>query len=68
VLVLVGVRVTADSVDVVVVVAAGSLTTVVQEERSTAQAGSAGIKRISFFIIGLMVTNWIRPELHCRMD
>jgi len=45
----VGVRVTADSVCVVVVVA-GSLTTVVQELRNMAQAGSTGIRRISFFI------------------
>ncbi len=45
---LVGVRVTAVSVWVVVVVAAGSLTTVVQDERSTAQAGITGTNRIIF--------------------
>jgi hypothetical protein len=50
VLVELGVRVTADSV-CVVVVAAGSLTTVVQEARSIVQAGRTGIKRISFFIL-----------------
>ena len=49
-LVELGVRVTADSV-CVVVVAAGSLTTVVQEVRSIVQAGRTGIKRISFFIL-----------------
>ena len=54
VLVLVGVCVTADSVCVVVVVvAAGS---VVQDDRTTAQAGITGIKRISFFIVSLMLT------------
>jgi len=55
VLVWVGVFVTADSVCVVVVVvvAAGS---VVQDDRTTAQAGITGIKRISFFIVGLMLT------------
>jgi hypothetical protein len=50
VLVALGVRVTADSVCVVVVVA-GSLTTVVQEVRNMVQAGRTGIKRISFFIL-----------------
>ena len=60
VLVLVGARSTAVSLwVVVVVVGAGSLTTVVQEDRARAQAG---ISRISFFIIGLMLTNWIRPK------
>ena len=44
-----GTRVTADSVCVVVVVA-GSFTTVVQELRNMVQAGRTGIKRISFFI------------------
>jgi hypothetical protein len=54
VLVWVGVFVTADSVCVVVVVvAAGS---VVQDDRTTAQAGITGIKRISFFIVSLMLT------------
>ena len=54
VLVLVGVFVTADSVCVVVVVvAAGS---VVQDDRTMAQAGITGIKRISFFIVSLMLT------------
>lgn len=48
-LVELGVLVTADSV-CVVVVATGSLTTVVQEVRSMVQAGRTGIKRISFFI------------------
>ncbi len=55
VLVLVGVRVTADSVCVVVVVVAGSFT-VVQDDRTMAQAGITGIKRISFFIVSLMLT------------
>ena len=50
VLVELGVRVTADSV-CVVVVAVGSFTTVVQEVRSIAQAGNTGINKISFFII-----------------
>jgi hypothetical protein len=53
VLVVVGVRVTADSVCVVVVVAAGSLTTVVQDDSARVQAGMTEISRISFFIIGL---------------
>ena len=53
VLVLVGVCVTADSVCVVVVVVAGS---VVQDDRTMAQAGITGIKRISFFIVSLMLT------------
>ena len=54
-LVLVGVRVTA-SVCVVVVVVAGSFTTVVQDESAMTQAGITGIKRISFFIVSLMLT------------
>ena len=54
-LVLVGVRVTA-SVCVVVVVVAGSFTTVVQEDKAMTQVGITGIKRISFFIVGLMLT------------
>jgi hypothetical protein len=57
VLVLVGVRVTADSVCVVVVVAAGSFSTVVQDGRTIAQIATTGISRISFFIIGLLLTN-----------
>jgi len=52
VLVLVGVCVTADSVCVVVVVVAGS---VAQDDRTMAQAGITGIKRISFFIVSLML-------------
>jgi hypothetical protein len=56
VLVLVGVRSTADSVRVVVV-AVGSLTTVVQDDRTIAQTAITGINRISFFIIGLILTN-----------
>lgn len=50
VLVVVGVRVTADSVCVVVVVA-GSLTTVVQDGKAMTQKGITGIKRIRFFIV-----------------
>ena len=50
VLVVVGVRVTADSV-CVVVVATGSFTTVVQEVNSIRQAALAGTKRICFFIM-----------------
>jgi hypothetical protein len=46
VLVVVGVRVTVDSVCVVVVVVAG----VSQDDRTMAQTGITGIKRISFFI------------------
>lgn len=53
VLVLVGVCVTADSVCVVVVVVAGS---VEQDDRTMAQAGITGIKRMSFFIVSLMLT------------
>ena len=53
-LVLVGVRVTA-SVCVVVVVVAGSFTTVVQDDKAMTQAGITGIKRISFFIVSLML-------------
>ena len=54
VLVVVGVRVTADSeCVVVVVVATGSLTTVVQDDKAMTQAGTTGIKRISFFIVSL---------------
>lgn len=45
-------RVTDVSVCVVVVVATGSFTTVVQEVRSiTAQAGSASNRRVNFFIV-----------------
>jgi hypothetical protein len=51
VLVLVGVRVTDDSVCVVVVVAAGSLTTVVQDDRTIAHAKMTETNRISLFII-----------------
>ena len=51
-LVVVGVRVTADSVCVVVVVVAG----VSQDDRTMAQTGITGIKRISFFIVSLMLT------------
>ena len=54
-LVLVGVRVTA-SVCVVVVVVAGSFTTVVQDDKAMTQIGISGIKRISFFIVSLMLT------------
>ena len=43
---------TADSVCVVVVVVAGS---VAQDDRTIAQAGITGIKRISFFIVSLML-------------
>ena len=43
---------TADSVCVVVVVVAGS---VAQDDRTMAQAGITGIKRISFFIVSLML-------------
>jgi hypothetical protein len=56
VLVLVGVRSTADSVRVVVV-ALGSFSTVVQDDRIIAQTAITGINRISFFIIGLLLTN-----------
>ena len=54
-LVVDGVRVTADSV-VVVVVAVGSFTTVVQDESAMTPARITGIKRISFFIVSLMLT------------
>ncbi len=51
-LVSVGVRVTADSVWVVVVVAgAGSFTTVVQDEKTSAQAGITRRARDNFFIV-----------------
>ena len=51
VLVLVGVRVTADSVLDVVVEVAGSFTTVVQDEKTSAQAGIRRRLRDSFFIV-----------------
>ena len=46
-----GMRVTASSCVVVVVEAVGSLTTVVQDDRNMATAGSAGMRTISFFIV-----------------
>ena len=46
---------TADSV-VVVVVAVGSFTTVVQDESAITLAEITGIKRISFFIVSLMLS------------
>jgi len=47
-------RVTAVSVWVVVVVADGSFSSVVQEVRSImAQAGSAGNRRVNFFIVSV---------------
>ncbi len=49
--VAVGMRVTDSSWVVVVVEAAGSFTTVVQEVRNMATAGSAGMRTISFFIV-----------------
>jgi hypothetical protein len=55
VLVLVGVRVTA-SVCVVVVVVAGSFTTVVQDDKAMTQIGITGIRRVSFFIVSLLLT------------
>jgi hypothetical protein len=67
VLVLVGVRVTAESV-VVVVVAAGSFTTVVQDVRRRPKAGIARSNRDSFFISMLMLLNPIRCNFHARMD
>lgn len=45
-----GIRVTSSRV-VVVVAVVGSFTTVVQDDRNIAIAGSAGIKTISFFIV-----------------
>jgi hypothetical protein len=68
VLVLVGVRSTSVVRVVVVVVGTGSFTTVVQEERTRAKAGSAGIRRISFFIIDWLLSNWIRGKRRSRMD
>ena len=50
VLVLSGVRVTADSV-CVVVVAVGSFTTVVQDDKAMTEAGMMRMDRVSFFII-----------------
>jgi hypothetical protein len=41
---------------------------VAQDDRTMAQAGITGINRISFFIIGLMLTNQIRRKWHRRMD
>ena len=55
VLVVVGVCVTADSV-VVVVVADGSFTTVVQDDKAMTQVEITGIKRVSFFIVSLLLT------------
>ena len=49
----VGAAVTDVSLVVVVVVVAGS---VVQDDRTMAQAGITGIRRISFFIVDLMLT------------
>jgi hypothetical protein len=66
VLVSVGVRVTADSV-CVVVVAVGSFTTVVQEEKSIAQAGMTRSNKDNFFIIVLLLTKPIRLTALCRM-
>jgi hypothetical protein len=64
VLVLVGVRSTAVSLwVVVVVVGVGSFTTVVQDERTRAQAGITGINRISFFIIGLVANKLDSTEV-----
>ena len=54
-LVLVGVRVTA-SVCVVVVVVAGSFTTVVQDDKAMTQIGITGIRTVSFFIVSLLLT------------
>jgi hypothetical protein len=48
---------------VVVVVGAGSFTTVVQDERTRAKAGSTGIKRISFFIIELVANKLDSTEV-----
>lgn len=47
---------TADSVCVVVVVAAGSLTTVVQDDKAKTQSEIDEIKRVVFFMVSLMVT------------
>jgi hypothetical protein len=49
----VGAAVTDVSLVVVVVVVAGS---VVQDDKAMAQAGITGIRRISFFIVDLMLT------------
>jgi len=62
----VGAAVTDDSLVVVVVVEADS--PVAQDDSAMAQAGITGIKRISFFIISLILTNWIRRKWHRRMD
>ena len=62
-LVLVGVRSTSVVRVVVVVVAAGSFTTVVQDERTRAKAGSTGINRMSFFIIGLIANKLDSTEV-----
>ncbi len=65
-LVLVGVCWTAVSLCVVVVVVgAGSFTTVVQEER--AATAIIGTNKISFFIVGVMLTDLIRCRLRARM-
>lgn len=65
-LVLVGVCCTAVSLWVVVVVTGtGSFTTVVQEER--AAAAIIGTNKISFFIVGLMLTDLNRCKLRARM-
>ena len=55
VFVLVGAGVAADIVCAVVVVVAGSFV-VVQDDKAMAHTGITGIKRISFFIVGLMLT------------
>jgi hypothetical protein len=62
----VGAAVTDDSLVVVVVVEADS--PVAQDDSAMAHAGITGIKRISFFIVGLMLTNQIRRKWRPRMD
>jgi hypothetical protein len=65
-------RVTAVSVCVVVVVAAGSFSSVEQEVRSImAQAGSAGNRRVNFFIMSVfkgqfgasLFSGWIKNQV-----
>jgi hypothetical protein len=66
VLVLVGVRVTSDSVWVVVVAVAGSFTTVVQDVRE--KKATAGSTISNVFIIGFMLTKPIRRKYRRWMD
>ena len=54
---------------VVVVVSAGSLITVVQEEKTIAPAAITGSRRIAFFIVfSSLLSIPIRRNLRSRMD